>query len=322
MSRVVLIDPAVHPALARFQMCLPGIEVKAVNGRDLDAVKRDAAEAEVLEIASLPITRELLDRTPRVRFIQQVGVGIDGLNLPLLRERQILAANNPASNAVGVAEHTIMLMLALIKRIVPADRAFREGRFTQADVISAGLGDLDGATVGLVGMGPIAQALAARLRGFGSTVVYTSRNRRPESEEAEIGAVWLPFEELLGVSDIVSLNVPLANETRGMMDARAFALMRPGAYLVNTARGRLIDDAALRAAIISGRLAGAALDVFADERDGGNPFADLEQVIVTPHVGGGSRRSIKTMVDRSIANIRRYLAGEPIQSPVPGLDLA
>jgi phosphoglycerate dehydrogenase-like enzyme len=165
--------------------------------------------------------------------------------------------------------------------------------------------------VGLIGLGQIGQSVAERLAPFGPRILYATRHPVPEAE-ARLGAEWRTIPDLLSDSTIVSLHLPLSDATRHLIGAAELASMPRGSYLVNTGRGGLVDEAALRAAIVSGHLAGAGLDVIDGETEGVNPFADLPTVIVTPHIGGGSRNSMANVVERCTANIRRYLAGEPV----------
>ncbi len=320
MSRILLLDPALGIIADRIRAAFPNEPVEWIARPTLDDLERHGADAEIVAKAFNPLPEGALDRLPNLRFIQLIGVGYDSLDIEACRARGIRAACNPGVNAIGMAEHTIMLMLAWLKQMIPGDMATRANTFSNGATLVRGIGDLDGATVGLIGFGPIARAVATRVQAFCSDVLYTTRTRLPRDEEARLGVEWAEFDDLLGRSNIVSMHLALTPETRRTMDARAFGLMKPGALFVNTARGGLVDEEALRAAIVSGHLGGAALDVIEHEQDGGNPFTDLERVIMTPHIGGGSRGSFGAMADRSIANIRRYLAGDPIHDPVPGLE--
>jgi len=208
-----------------------------------------------------------------------------------------------------------MLILALIKRLPASERVTRAGRFFPGEVIEAGIDDLADATVGIVGMGQIGRAVAERLAPFGSTIVYHARRDEPEVE-ARVGARRLPLDELLRASNIVTLHVALTPETHHLIGAAELAMMPRGSWLVNAGRGGLVDEAALRSAVVDGHLAGAALDVVEAETSGTNPFADVPDILVTPHLGGGSRNSMTAVVERSTANIRRFLAGEPLRDQV------
>ena len=208
-----------------------------------------------------------------------------------------------------------MLMLALIKRQPQSERQTRAGQFAPGEIIAAGIDDLADATVGIVGMGHIGRAVAERLFPFGSRLIYHARHPVPEVEAA-FGAVRRPLDELLRSSNIVTLHIPLTPETHHIIGKPEMAAMPAGSWLVNAGRGGLVDETALRDAVTSGHLAGAALDVLEHETDGTNPFADVPEVIVTPHLGGASRNSMNATIERCGANITRFLAGEPIHDEV------
>lgn len=309
---VLLVDPALAALVDRFAERLPGdVTVLAVPDFSDEAFSRLAAEATVFINARRPIDASTLAMAPVVQFIQMIGAGTDTLDRAALTDAGVIAAYNPGVNRTGAAEHVIMLMLALIKRLPASDQATRRGLFVPGEIISRGIDDLADATVGIVGMGHIGKAVAERLVPFGARIVYHSRRPVADAEE-RLGAVRLPLDELLRQSTILTLHVPLTPETHHLIGATEIAAMPPGSYLINAGRGGLVDEAALRNAIVSGHLAGAGLDVLEHETDGTNPFADLPEVIVTPHLGGGSRNSMNGVVERSSANIRRFLAGEEV----------
>jgi phosphoglycerate dehydrogenase-like enzyme len=316
MVKVLLIDPALAMLRDPIAERLPtDVEVAVVPDFTDEEFGRLAIDATVLVNARRPVDARTLAMAPATRFIQVIGAGIDPIDRAAVADAGITVAYNPGVNRTGAAEHAIMLMLALLKRLASTERATRAGRFAPAEIIAGGIDDLADATVGLVGMGHIGQSVAARLAPFGSTIVYHARRPVPNVEAIATGP--LPLDELLATSSIVSLHVPLTPETHHLIGERAMATMPRGSYLINTGRGGLVDEAALRDAIASGHLAGAGLDVLEHETDGVNPFADVAEVIVTPHLGGGSRNSMSGVVERSTANIRRFLAGEPVQDTVP-----
>jgi phosphoglycerate dehydrogenase-like enzyme len=316
MVKALLADPALAALVERFAERLPAdVDVVAVSGFSDDEFRKLATDATVLVNARRPIDASTLAMAPAVRFVQLIGAGTDTLDRGALVEAGVVAAYNPGVNRTGAAEHTIMLMLALIKRLPASEQATRAGRFVPAEIISGGIDDLADATVGIVGMGHIGQAVAERLVPFGARILYHSRRPVPDVE-ARFGAERLPFEEVLRRSNIVTLHLPLTPETHHLIGAAEIAAMPRRSYLVNAGRGGLVDETALRDAIATGHLAGAALDVLEHETDGSNPFADVPEVIVTPHLGGGSRNSMNGVVERSSANIRRFLAGESVLDQV------
>ena len=316
MTKVLITEPALAGMVQPLQERLPGVVIAIVTGFDDDELTALGADADVLVNARRRIDARTLALTPMVRFVQLIGVGTDSVDRPAMAAAGVLVAHNPGVNRTGVAELAIMLMLALTKRLPNSERSTRAGRFVAGEVIATGIGDLAGATIGLIGFGDIGATVAQRLVAFGPRIVYHARHPVAHAGP-RFGATWLPLPELLASSDIVSLHCPMTPATYHLIGAAELATMRPSAYLVNTARGGLVDEDALRVAIETGRLAGAALDVLEHETEGRNPFSDLPDVIVTPHVGGGSRNSLNGMVVRIAANIERYMAGEPLADPVP-----
>ena len=315
MVKVLLIDPALAMLRDRFAERLPAdVDVAVVGDFGDEEFRRLAADATVLVNARRPVDARTLAMAPATRLIQMIGAGVDPIDQTAAASAGITVAFNPGVNRTGAAEHAIMLMLALLKRLPSTERATRAGRFAPAEIIAGGIDDLADATVGLVGMGHIGQSVAARLAPFGSRIVYHARRPVPEVERIVTGP--LPLPELLATSNVVSLHIPLTPETHHLIGEREIASMPPGSYLINTGRGGLVDEAALRDAIVRGHLAGAGLDVLEHETDGVNPFADLPDVIVTPHLGGGSRNSMAGVVERCTANIRRFFAGEPVLDTV------
>jgi len=294
------------------------VELDCVDDDSDEDFARRAADTEILLVPGRRIDARLLAMAPRVRFVQRLGIGYGNFDVAAVNAAGVQAAYCPGANAVGVAEHTIMLMLVLVKRFVAAEQGTRAGQWPAMELAVEGIGDLAGATVGLVGLGSIGRAVAERLAVFGPKLLYTARHRADPPTEQRLGVRYLPLAELLASSNIVSLHIPLNEDTYHMMGEQQMALMPRGSLLVNTSRGELIDDAALCRAIESGHLAGAALDVLVHEVEGGNPFAGLPQVIVTPHIAGVSRGAIVAIPARTCANIARYVNGEPLQDLVPG----
>ncbi len=319
-TKVLLVDPALAMLVPRFVAQLPDdVEVAAVTTFETDEFARLAIDATILVNARRTIDTDAMRLAPAARLIQQIGAGIDPVDLDAAAAAGIAVAYNPGVNTTGAAEHTVMLMLALLKGLHVSEIQTRAGGFAPAPIIARGIDDLADATVGLVGMGRIGLAVAQRVAPFGAQIVYHARRPVPEAGE-RFGARYLPLDALLRTSTIVSLHVPLVPDTQGLIGATELASMPKGSYLINTGRGGLVDAAALRDAIERGHLAGAGIDVIEREADGINPFADLPQVIVTPHLGGASRNSLSGTVDRCTANIRRFITGEPLADQVIPVD--
>ena len=321
MSTLLITEPLPPALAASIRAALPpGLTLDVVASLDIDEFAQRAAAADILLVGHRRVDAALLDLAPRVRFIQRLGAGYDNIDVAAVAARGIPAAYAPGANAAAVAEHTIALMLALLKRLVPAVEATRVNRWAFGELTDAGLGDLADATVGLVGLGRIGRAVAERLAPFGPPLLYTQRHRLDADAEARLGVRYTAFDDLLTTATIVSLHASVTAETRGLIGARELDLMPAGALLINTARGELVDEAALRSAVERGHLGGVGLDVLQRETDGGNPFADLPQALVTPHVGGVSRSAGARILQMALLNIGRVLNGQAPHDLLPGLD--
>jgi glyoxylate reductase/D-3-phosphoglycerate dehydrogenase len=242
--------------------------------------------------------------------VQLLSAGYDKVDLGRLRESRTLVATNGGANAVAVAEHTIMLMLAVLRRLRDLDARTRAGRWRPSGP-EGEIYELDGKTVGLVGLGMIGRHVATRLRPFEACVRYFDvRRLRPEEEQA-LGIGYAPLDELLSTADVVSLHVPLNATTLKLINRERLETIKKGAILINTCRGEVIDEQALCEAIRSGQLLGAGLDTFTVEPpDTGNPLFTLANVIVTPHIAGPTWDSWRKRFVNAYANIVRVAEGK------------
>ena len=259
-------------------------------------------------IAGLDVVdRAALESADRLRVIARYGVGVDRIDLETAREKGIVVTNTPGANSASVAELTIGLMLSLARMIPLANQQTKAGKGARMEGVS-----LEGKVVGLLGLGAIGKRVARRLQGFECTVL-TYDPAVDAGTAQEVGAKLCPQEEVIALSDFLSLHVPLLPETRGMVDASFLERMKPGAFFVNTARGGLVDEAALLAALQSGHLGGAALDAFAQEPPAAdNPLFALSQVIATPHMGAHADGAINAMGWGALRDCLAVLrAGEP-----------
>ncbi len=243
------------------------------------------------------ITRSVIEAAPRLKVIARYGVGVDNVDLAAARERGIVVTNTPGTNSSSVAELAIGLMLALARQIPAADRGTRNGEWPRLEGWA-----LEGKTVGLLGLGAIGKGVAMRLQGFGCQVIaYDPYLDATFAATHHVEPCSL--EQVLARSDVVSLHVPLTPQTQNVVDAHFLAQMKPGAFLINTARGELIDEAALLAALQSGHLRGAALDAVASEPPRlDHPLLALPQVIVTPHIGAHTDCATIAMGRAAITN--------------------
>jgi glyoxylate reductase len=258
-------------------------------------------EAEVLAVVAATV----------LRLVANYGVGYDGVDVETCARRGVAVTNTPDALGVATADLTLALILAVRRRVVEGDRSVRDGRWASEWVTSALLGDeVGGATLGLVGLGRIGRAVAARAAAFGMNVVYTRR-----SEERDASLEFLPLDDLLAASDIVSIHVPLTDETAGLIDARRLALLPDGACLINTARGAIVDEPALVRELVSGRIH-AGLDVFVDEPNVPAELLDLPNVVLLPHVGSATPATREAATAELVANIRAALEGRELPNRV------
>jgi phosphoglycerate dehydrogenase-like enzyme len=266
-------------------------------------------EAEVLLHVLKPATEAVIARAPLLRLIQKIGVGINTIDLAAARARGIAVVNMPGTNTPAVAETALLLMLSALRNLTGLDRACRAGMgWEVGPALQERAGELRGRAVGLVGAGMVPRALVPILHGFGARPVYWSRTEHPE-----LGIPRIALDELLATADIVSLHVPLVPETERLIDGAALARMKPGAILINTARGGLVDESALIAALTSGRLRAAGLDVFAEEPvPPDNPLLALDNVVLMPHVAWLTPETLDRSLDVALENMCRLRDGSEL----------
>lgn len=312
-QRIVMLQPVGEEQLAIIREQLPeGFSVATIAGRSPEDVKAGVAAADYGVWWDLPITADVIAAAPRIRLFHKWGVGVDNIDIEACRARGIRIARTTGSNAVPVAEATVGLMIAIARRIVQAHNGVVAGGWPKNEVWRHSI-LVSGKTVGILGLGAIGKGVAKRLRGFDCTLLYHNRNRLPAAEEAALGVRWRPLEAMLAESDILSLNCPLTPETRGLLDARRIAMMKRGALLVNVARGGIVVEEDLVAALRSGHLAGAAVDVFEQEPPPpDHPLLRMENVICTPHSASTAYENSRRSVAHWLGNILRVHRGEPI----------
>lgn len=313
MHKVLYLSHATPDVYAIIRSAVPaGFELVTLEHNDDAERAAKIADCEVVIVAATPFKSGLIEHARCLRLVHHQGVGWqDTTDHAVLKARGLPLALTPEGTTLGVAEHTVLLMLAVLKLLPHADAELRQGRF-HINALRPMSREINGMTIGYIGMGRIAQAVAERLHAFGVRGIYFDPNvpHWPGVERAS-------FDEVLTQADILSLHVPLGPETRGLIGAGELARMKPGAYVVNTARGGLIDEAALAAALASGRLAGAALDVFESEPVGaGHPLARFSNVVLTPHISAGTRDAMATKMRALFANVERFFRGEPLQNRV------
>jgi D-3-phosphoglycerate dehydrogenase / 2-oxoglutarate reductase len=278
-----------------------------------DTLNAEMAEADALIVRSATkVTAELLDKAPRLRAVGRAGVGVDNIDLDAATTRGVIVMSTPGGNAVSVAEHTFALLLALARQVPRLDKAMHEGKWEKS---SAAGTELRGKTLGVIGLGRIGSEVAIRADAFDMRVLgYDPYISEAAAKEVQVELV--PLQKLLAESDFVSLHTGLSPATQKLINAKTIALMKKGARIVNAARGELIDEAALAEALKSGKLAGAALDVFAEEPPKNSPLIGLPNVIATPHVAGSTTEAQEEVGTQVAVQIKDYLAEGLIRNAV------
>jgi phosphoglycerate dehydrogenase-like enzyme len=289
---------------------------------------RKGSEASICIFRRGTIDAALMAVNPKLKLIQRIGARPDSIDLKAAAARGILVSCLPRRTLQYTAEQAILLMLALSKRLLEADAAVRRGDWDRDRVHPehgvaynwagiAPLGGLFGKTIGVIGLGEVGSLAAGMARGFCAHVIYANRNRLPPQQEKALGVEYAPLARLLAEADFVSMHANNLPENKGMIGADTFAQMKPTAFFINTSRGRMVDENALHAALTKGIIAGAGLDVHYEEpRPTPDPIVGLHNVILTPHLAGGSRKGIVDEIEEILGNCRAVLAGKPIKYQV------
>lgn len=287
------------------------LDVRWCHEDDDATFYRELPDAEVLWHVLRPLSGADLRKGPQLRLVHKLGAGVNTIDVATATELGIAVANMPGANAPSVAEGTVLLMLAALRRLPVLDRATRAGRGWPTDAsLGETVRDIGSCTVGLVGYGNIAKRVEQILQAMGATVLHT--NTKPDGTET-----WRTLADLLAESDIVSLHLPLTPATDKLINRTAFDTMKPHAVLVNTSRGGVVDEPALVDALRDGRLAAAGLDVFASEPvDPDNPLLRLDNVVVTPHVTWLTVDTMRRYLIQAVDNCRRLHEGRDLANVV------
>jgi glyoxylate reductase len=276
-----------------------------------EIIQMGAGAEAILSLLTDKIDGEVMDAIgPQLKIVSNYAVGFDNINIPSASERGILVSNTPCDEVnESVAEHTWALMLALGRRVVEADEATKRGAYKgwEPGIFLGSL--MRGKTLGIIGMGRIGEMVARRAKGFEMKVLYTKRNPDPKAE-AELGVVFSSLDDLLANSDFVSLHVPLTEETRHMINKDSFSKIKRGAFLINTARGPVVDEYDLVEALRSGVISGAGLDVFDAEPNVNPELVGMENVILTPHIASATHESREAMGQLAVSAINKVLNSE------------
>ncbi len=311
--RVLALPPVPHAVMVDLfgSQRRADVEIVTPAERTQDEVGRLLPDVDVVLGDWSPSLR-LLEPGPRVCFVQQPSVGVDGIDVDACTAAGVPVANCAGANTTSVAEWCVSATLALLRRTVEADAAVRGGTWPQT---ALGGRELAGSRVGVVGMGPVGRATAVLFGAFGCDVVYWSRSRHDDAP-----ARWSELDDLLGTSDVVVLVIALGAATRDLLDETRLARLKPGALVVNAARGGVLDEHALARALESGHVGGAALDVFRIEPlAAGSPLRTAPRVLLSPHAAGSTVQAVTRILQQTNDNLRRMLDGDPVVDVVNGL---
>lgn len=288
-----------------------GFTTSLLDGRaSVEEHKAAVGDADFILHFSAPLRDEVLKEATKTKLVQLMSAGYDDMNLPLMAEMGIPCANNGGANSWAVSDHALMLMLALNKKLALGDRSVRDGSWN-ASVGGLNTYEMANKLVGLLGIGNIGRQVAKRLQGFDAQVQYYDPYPLTPERERELNVTGVELDELFRTSDIVSLHTPLIPETQGLVSRERLAMMKPTALLINTARGPVVDEAALIEALRKGQIAGAGLDVFAQEPiNSDNPLLTMDNVVLTPHIAGITWDTWARRARFAYANMQRVWRGE------------
>ena len=319
--RVVMTRPVAKEAI---DLLRTRCEVRVLEGGEAKPLPTVAElvgamrEAEIAyTLPAHPFTKEVIDAATKLRLIVTMGTGYDNIDVVAARSRSIPVTYAPGILDETTADGTFGLLLATARRIPEAERYLRAGKWRGWGPGQFVGHDVHGKTLGIVGIGRIGRAVARRARGFDMRILYHDI-RRNEDVERELGARFVPLDELLGEADFVSLHVTLTPETRHLIDERALAKMKRGAILINASRGPVVDEAALARALRDGVIAGAGLDVFEREPAVDRDLLRRDNAVLLPHIASASEETRRRMALRAVENVFAFLDGKPLLDPVPG----
>ena len=318
IHHVAVIDDFKEKSIQTIADCIPrDWQLHVSPSGSAEDVAATITNADVIFLMGKGVTSAMVNAAPRLRFIQKLGAGVDNIDVQACSTRGVTVAKLAGGNAVPVAEHTLLMTLAALRRISQLDRDTRNGLWVreQARTVSR---QLSRKTVGIVGFGAIGRAYAQVLRGFDVKVKYFDLVKAPAEVCEALNATYADFDEVLSSSDVISVHTPLTDLTRHMFGKREFALMKPEAVFINCARGGIVDEDALIEALTNGSIHGAGIDVFGQEPpESSIRFFELDNCVVTPHTAGGTVDNFEYVVRRAIKNVHRLDRGEPL----PAADL-
>ena len=290
---------------------------KSPEDQQVEAVK----DADFIMAFRAKLTERILRSAKKARLVQILSAGYDSINLKLLRELGIPCANNGGANSRAVADHAVLAMLSLYRRLMAADRAVREGRWSAA-IDGMNTFEMANKVVGVLGFGNIGQKVARRVQAFDAIVQYYDKFPLSPERERELKVKRVSLEDLFRTSDVITCHAPLTRDTRHIVNRERLSMMKPTAVIINTSRGPVVDEVALTEALQHKRIAGAGLDVFEKEPvDSGNPLLRLDNVVVTPHSAGTTWDTWFRRAEFAYQNMKRVWEGEPPQAAAQDYDM-
>lgn len=306
---------------------LPPPDHEVVTATTFDQIgDEELAGVEVILTALVPVKATLIEKLRRLRLIQAFSHGFDHIDIQAAARRGIPVCNVGSSRAedFDVAELAMLFMLALSRRLIEAYEGLRKGEWNQPYLLSQlGLTELHGKTLGIIGLGHIGTDLASKARAFDMKIIYNDIVDKPKELLEHLGATYRDLDDLMAEADYISINADLNETSAGLIDARRLGLMKPTAFLINTARGAIIEKYALVQALQEGRLAGAAVDVFDEEPPpADHPWLHAPRLYVTPHLGGTSREAVMRIGQAALENVFRLMRNEPLHDVVNGVAAA
>jgi phosphoglycerate dehydrogenase-like enzyme len=312
--RIALLDPF-HPAIIQtIRDLLPdGWDLSVADASDPASRAEALAGADIALIMAAKMTPDLLGQAPRLRFIQKMGAGVDNIDLEACGGAGITVARLGAGNAIQVAEHAAMMILAASRRLIALDARVRAGHWDKEPARGV-IQHIHGKTVGIIGFGAIGRRLARILSGFEVEIIYCDPVPAPAAIEAALNTRRVTFDELITGADIITLHLPLTPESRAMIGASEISRMKPDVVLVNCARGGIVDEDAVARALLDGKLLGAAMDVFKSEPPGHNPLFDIDTAVFSPHCAGATLNNFAAIAARAMTNAEAYLEGGALPS--------
>jgi phosphoglycerate dehydrogenase-like enzyme len=293
------------------------VDGKSAEDQQVEAVK----DADFIMAFRAKLTERILRSAKKARLVQILSAGYDSINLKLLRELGIPCANNGGANSRAVADHAVLAMLSLYRRLMAADRAVREGRWSAA-IDGMNTFEMANKVVGVLGFGNIGQKVARRVQAFDAIVQYYDKFPLSPERERELKVKRVSLEDLFRTSDVITCHAPLTRDTRHIVNRERLSMMKPTAVIINTSRGPVVDEVALTEALQHKRIAGAGLDVFEKEPvDSGNPLLRLDNVVVTPHSAGTTWDTWFRRAEFAYQNMKRVWEGEPPQAAAQDYDM-